>query len=557
MPLELQAFLAFLPVLLIIVLMAGLMWPAGKVMPLGWLLAAVLAVAFWRMEPLRIAASTLEGFLEAFNILVIVFGAILLLNTLKNSGAMEVIGRGFYGISSDRRVQAVIIGWMFSSFIEGAAGFGTPAALAAPLLMGLGFPPLAAAMVALIFNTTAATFGAVGTPIMVGIRSSVEGLFSGGGMDSFLAQVGVWSAVSNVVIGTFIPVLALAVLTRYFGKNRSFLEGLRASPFAIFAGLSFTLPALFVAYFFGPELPSVVGALLGMALVIGAARMNFLVPRDKWDFPDPGEKEWEKDWGEPFQLSRNEWNGSNTSSMSLSMAWIPYLIIALVLVVTRLPELGLSQLLQAWSIQWMDILGQGGVEYSLEPLYLPGIIPFILVAILTFFLHRMERSRVWQAWQSTFRQVAPAAVALLFAVAMVRLMVQSEVNEAGMDSMLIIMSRFATIVVGGLWPFISPLVGLLGAFISGSITVSNLLFGGFQYSVADTLGFAPHIILALQASGAGAGNMIAVHNVVAVSAVTGILGREGKVIRRNLLPALLYAFAVGIFGMVVLVLLRN
>lgn len=545
MSLGMLALMASLPVIFTIVFMAGFMWPARRVMPLAWALAAVLALYLWKMEPLRIAASTIEGFLGALNILLIVFGAILLLNTLKNSGAIEAISRGFYGISGDRRVQALIIGWMFSSFIEGAAGFGTPAALAAPLLMGLGFPPLAAAMIALIFNTTAVTYGAVGTPIIVGVRSAVGGLLPGTvSMDAFLYQVGVWSAVNHLLVGSFLPLLAIAIMTRFFGKNRSFKEGLEAAPFALFAGLAFTLPVLLVALIFGPELPSVVGALIGMGIVVFAARKGFWVPLRSWDFPPS--PEWEESWGEPLELKRQETAGP---SMALLKAWTPYLLIAALLVLTRLPALGINELLQAWSLSWSHILGQEGVEYSLEPLYIPGILPFMLVAILTAFIHRMRHGEVVEAWKTTFRQLAPAAVALLFAVGMVRILVQSEVNLAGMDSMLLTMSTFTSLMVGEAWPFISPFIGSLGAFVSGSNTVSNILFGGFQYSVADTLGLSKTIILALQAVGGATGNMIAVHNVVAVSAVVGILGQEGKIIRRNLLPSLIYASAIGLFGL--------
>ena len=135
------AMVAFLPILFTIVMMAVFFWPAVKVMPVAWVVALSIAYFVWGMEPLRLAASTVYGFLSAFNILIIIFGAVLILNTLKKSGAMAAINNGFYGITTDRRVQAIIIGWMFGSFIEGAAGFGTPAALAGPLMVGLGFPP--------------------------------------------------------------------------------------------------------------------------------------------------------------------------------------------------------------------------------------------------------------------------------------------------------------------------------------------------------------------------------------------------------------------------------
>ena len=124
------ALLAFLPVLATVVLMASFNWPAKKAMPVVWLGAVGLGLLVWRRAPVRVAVATVEGALSAFILLIIVFGAILLLNTLKNSGAMAVISKGSHGISNDRRIQAIIIGWMFGAFVEGAAGFGTPAAWA-------------------------------------------------------------------------------------------------------------------------------------------------------------------------------------------------------------------------------------------------------------------------------------------------------------------------------------------------------------------------------------------------------------------------------------------
>jgi len=144
-PLTALAFIASTPLIVTIVLMASLNWPAIKAMPLAWLSAVIVASIFWKMSFNQIIAASILGSLQAFDILLIVFGAILILNTLKKSGAMDTINKSFFKISPDKRIQAIIIGWFFGSFVEGAAGFGTPAALGAPLMVGLGFPPLAAA----------------------------------------------------------------------------------------------------------------------------------------------------------------------------------------------------------------------------------------------------------------------------------------------------------------------------------------------------------------------------------------------------------------------------
>jgi len=545
---ELISFLvASAPVILTLFLMAGLTWPAQKAMPLVWLVTAALALFWWQMPAKRVLASTVEGALEALSILIIVFGAILLLNTLKQSGGMSSISRGFSKISSDRRIQVLIIGWMFVSFIEGAAGFGTPAALAAPLLIGLGFPPLAAATMALLFNSTSVSFGAVGTPVTVGLRSSISGMLEEGiTVQAFLWEVGTGAAFIHLLTGSLLPVFAIYLMIRFFEKNYSLKDWTEIIPFALWSGLAFTIPQLVIAFYFGPELPSVVGGLLGMALVIGAARYGFLVPDRCWDFSTTESISPQENIRESVKESPGKGQDEN---MPLWKAWLPYLLIAFTLILTRLPALPLQDLLQSVSWTWHNILGEKGVTYTLEPLYLPGLLPFLVIALATIWMHGMKASRVKFAWSSTLKQIVPAAVAMVFILGMVRLLIQSEINYAGLDSMLMVMSRVVSDILGDFWYLASPFIGVLGSFVTGSATVSNVLFGGFQYQVAEMLHYSPVTILSLQVTGGAVGNIISIHNAVAVGAVAGILGQEGIIIRKNLMVALIYAFLAGLAGM--------
>lgn len=542
------AFFASIPLLVTIILLAVLNWPAVKAMPAAWLTAVLTASFLWLMSPRRIFAATVLGSLQALNILLIVFGAVLILNTLKKSGAMETINHSFHRISPDKRVQAIIIGWFFGSFIEGAAGFGTPAALGAPLLVGLGFPPLAAAMTALIFNSTAVAFGAVGTPIIGGLGAVLNNpivrqqLPAGLTFTRFLRDLGFWSALPHFIIGTFLPLLAVCMLTKFFGEKKTYKEGLEIWPFAVFSGIVFTLPYFLMAVFFGPELPSVMGGLLGLGIIVPTASRGFLLPRKTWNFAAP--EKWIPRWGRASFSPLNR----EGPALSLPVSWLPYLLIAAILLVTRLPALGLAPLLQAFSLDWNNILGEG-IRFSLQPLYVPGIIPFTLVAILTIWLHRMKKSSVKEAWLITAKQMVPTAAALIFAVSMVQIMVLSDVNQSGLDSMMLVMSRSASLAFKGFWPMISPFIGALGTFLSGSNTVSNILFGSFQYQVAEELNISKMIIVGLQNAGGSIGNMVSIHNIVAVLATVGISGVEGEIIKKNFIPALFYAFLMGILGM--------
>ena len=301
MSLSLLAFLAVIPILVAAILLVGFRIPARIAMPASFIVTTIIAFYGWDISGIGIAASTIQGLFITFDILFIIFGAILLLNLLKYSGGVNVIRRGFSDISTDRRVQVVIITWLFGSFIEGAAGFGTPAAIVAPLLVALGFPAMAAVMLGMMVQSTAVTFGAVGTPVLVGIRGGLENpdlVNRLGAIDltfmDYLYEVTAHVAVMHAIAGTLIPTLMIMMLTRFFGKNKSWKEGLQIFPFALFGGLAFTLPYMLTGIFLGPEFPSLLGSLIGMSIVVTAAKKGFLIPKKSWDFE--AESSWPQSW---------------------------------------------------------------------------------------------------------------------------------------------------------------------------------------------------------------------------------------------------------------------
>jgi lactate permease len=350
MSFSIQALLAFFPILLAGILLVGLRWPAKRAMPIVFIVSFIIAFFAWGMPLNRIFASTLEGLGVTFSILWIIFGAILLLNTLKHSGALQVIRSGFTNISMDRRVQVIIIAWLFGSFIEGASGFGTPAAIAAPLLVGLGFPALGAVIIGMMIQSTPVSFGAVGTPIIIGVTTGLKTTdlttnlqAAGTNWDQFIQLITSEVAIIHAIIGTFIPLLMCMILTRYFGKNKSWTEGLSILPFAIFAGLAFTIPYALTGIFLGPEFPSIIGALIGLVIVVTAAKAKFLIPKDTWDF-EPS-KNWPSTWIGDLDLNLGSLT-DKSSKMSLAKAWMPYLLVAIFLVLSRIPELGINTALK-------------------------------------------------------------------------------------------------------------------------------------------------------------------------------------------------------------------
>ena len=535
----LLALLAFLPILVTIVLMTALNWPAKRALPVAWALCAIFGIFVWKMNWLTVVAQTIAGFLGSLDATLVIFGAILLMNTLKKSGAMNAIQTGFKSVSSDKRIQAIIIGFMFGSFIEGAAGYGTPAALAGPLLVSLGFPPLAAATVALIYDSAAVSFGAVGTPVNMSfdLLNKEGGALQTAGIDSaqYLKELTLWSAIPHMVFAIFLPFVGIAVLTKFFGKERSFKPALEVLPFSIFAGLCFSVPYLLIAAVLGPEFPSLFSAVIGLVITILAARAGFLVPKKPWSFAD--ESEWDESW--KSKAAKTDSKETEGKPMSLVLAWMPYVIIALLLVVTRIDAIGLKKILSSdLVISTGNILGVENATYAFKPAWLPGIVPFMLVALITIPMHRMSAKAAKEAWVDSLKQIAGAAVAIAFGVALVQIMKNSATAE--MKGMMTVMAEFLAGIAGQAYFFIAPFIGVLGAFISGSNTVSNILFTNLQYDTAAQLQLSTVAIVALQVVGGAIGNITCINNVVAACATVGTTGSEGKIIKTNILPMVIY-----------------
>ena len=532
------SFLSFVPILLIIVLLVAINMPSKKVMPIAWLVCLALALLFWKMRLIDAAAYSLFGALKGLDVLVTIFGAILLLNTLSFSGGMSAISKMFYSITPDNRIQALIIGWIFVTFIEGAAGFGTPSALAAPLLVGLGFPPLAAVMFTLVCNAPAVAFGVAGLPTITAgaaVQSNVEaaGMIPG----VFNQSVTTAAAGMHSVAAVILPLIALGMITKMFGKEKSFKPALEAAPFAIFSGFAFAVPHFIVAAFLGPELPSIIGGLVGMAITITAAKKGFLMPKTVWSFP--AENDWEDTWKASLKPAKNDMD----SHMSPVLAWTPYVLIAVILIITRLPFLGFASFIQALRIKIPNLLWVEGINYEMQWAWLPGTV-FILVAFITAPLHKMTFEKVKASWKATLKQISGAAIAMLFGVALVQLMLNSGVNPSGYPGMITAMAQILSKTFGGIYIVIAPFIGILGTFVSGSNTVSNMLFAPMQFESALMLDISPVIIVAAQCVGGGIGSMLSVNNIIASCATVGIERAEGRIIKKNCVPMIIYAVLV-------------
>jgi lactate permease len=299
---------------------------------------------------------------------------------------------------------------------------------------------------------------------------------------------------------------------------------------------------MLIAVLVGPELPTLLGALIGLPVFIFLVHHGIGVPKDTWDFPP--HEQWPATW-EGEVKAGSQATGQN-ETIGAFRAWMPYVLIGLILLIGRVQVFGLTTVLKFWTVGWEGILGTS-IGKQIMPLYNPGVFPFAVVALLIPLMHPLAWKEVGAAALQTMHMIRSAAVALVFTLIMVFIMMNSG-EAAGRDSMLLVLAEAAARLAGDVWLLVAPFVGALGTFISGSNTVSDIMFGPFQFDTAMQADVPLIATLALQAVGGAAGNMICIHNVVAVLTTVGLVGKEGIIIRDNMPVCLLYCFFAGIVG---------
>lgn len=532
----LQWLTALMPVLSVAVLLVGLRMPASRAMPIGLAITVVLTLAVWAVPGRYVGASVIEGLVIGGGVLFIVIGALALLEVMRASGGLDAIRVEFQRVSHDSRIQMLLIAWLFVSFIEGAAGFGTPAPVVAPLLVALGFPPLGAAALALVGDSSAVTFGAVGTPMNVGIGQGLSLDPTAAETQQTLVEIALTAAGIDIVVGLAIPIGLLLLLTRVFARNRSKGVAREALPITVFAAFAYTVPAFLWTWLLdGVEFGAILGGITGLILLVTAVRRGLFVPRRTWTVkygyldddgstaPEPSER-----------------------TMPVLQVWAPYLLLVALLLLTRLVE-PLRDWLLSVSLRTDDILGTG-LSASWEYLYSPGMI-FLVVSAATVVLHKVPARRLRAAGSRVGVAAIGVGVTLGTSVPLVRVFLNSAENDSGLLAMPVELANAGASALGAAWPLLAPVVGALGSFVSGSATFSHLMFAQLQADVAAEIGADPTVVLAQQVGGANAGNMVCVANVVAVAGVTGQLGKEGVVISRTVLPALVYIAGFAIIGL--------
>ncbi len=521
---------ALTPILAVLVFLVFLKLPASKAMPLSFLIVLLCSFFICKIPAQQLLAASSEGLVIAVSILWIIFGALAFLNTLTITGAIGTIREGFMHLTPDRNVQTLIIAFAFGAFLEGASGFGTPAAIVAPLLVALGFPPIAAVVVALIADSSPVTFGAVGTPILIGLQKGLPELDS-----AAINAIAQQSAGMDILTASLLPILLISLLSRFWGQHKRWRDSLSTYPFALLCGVCYSLSAYMTMRFLGPEFPAIIGGVTTLIMAIVCVKYRWLQPK------------------QPLLFSHDSAqmlpSSTPPSRQALARAWAPYALVGFLLVLTRIEPLGIKHLLKSLQLTTGPLWGTS-ITASLEPFYSPAAI-FILVALIASRYLNPTRAPIIPAWRGAFKSLLPATIALGAAIPMVRLFIHSDVNQIdGLVAMPFFLAHFAAQNLDMSWPLFAPFIAAMGSFVAGSSTFSNMMLASLQWSVAEQLNAPTTILLALQLLGANAGNMIAVSNVVAAAAVVKLTGSEGHIIRYTLGPMIIYALLAGGLGLV-------
>jgi lactate permease len=522
--------LAILPIVILIYVMTKKKpWPSHKSLPFAAGLVYLLVLVRSRLDPDLVNATVVNGTLSALTPISIIWGAILLSQVMRRSGAERIIGDWLKEVSPNPVAQLMIVGWAFSFMIEGSSGFGTPAAIAAPLLVGLGFDALPVAILTLVMNSVPVTFGAVGTPMWFGFSQAQLS-------PSEILSVSWKSALVNSAAALVVPILALRFVVVWSEIRRNLL-------YIYLSILSCVLPSLILSRF-NYEFPSLIGGAIGLCLsALMAKRQVGLEPVES------DEKEIEP-LSEDHERVR---------------AFTPYLMLIAILVVTRVPFLPVRDWLNAeyprLTLDWgslgifsvstalvlkLDSIFGTSSAWSYNSLFVPALIPFVVVVLLSMPLLKTHFPALKEVAADTTKRLSGPSITLVGALIMVQLM-----TLGGDQALTMVIGRKFAAVMGRSWPFFAPVLGALGSFFSGSATVSNLTFAGIQDSIAHTLGFERTSILALQSIGAAMGTIVSISNIVAVCSILGLVNQEGLILKRAGIPLLVYGLVAGLSGLII------
>jgi lactate permease len=493
----LSALVAGIPLYILFYMLAVKRSPGHKAAIAGTAAAVILAIVVWHMPVSLAISSTLNGCLFGlFPIIWIVVTAVWIYNMTVESGEFEIIKQSLAALTDDRRLQAIFIAFAFGSFIEGTAGFGTPVAITAAMLAGLGFTPLYAAGICLIANTAPVAFGAIGIPIVVAAGTS--------GLD--MNHI-------SAVVGRQLPFLSLIVPLWVCVTMCGFKRSLEVLPALATAGICFAASQFLFSNFHGPYLPDIMSAaitIIGLVILLRVWK-----PKNVFHFPDEA----------PSAGSAR----CDYSTGIIMRAWAPYIILAVMVFIWGLPTFkALAKPIDGFVIPWPMLNGLVmktapivpkdvvyGASLNFNIVTAGGTAIFLAGIISTFLMPNYGLGRALSCFSRTCYQLRFPIVTIALILGLAYIM-----NYSGMSSSL----GLAFTLTGSLFPFFAPILGWLGVFLTGSDTSSNALFSGLQRTTAEAVGVDPHLTVAANSSGGVCGKMISPQSISVATSATGMVG---------------------------------
>ncbi len=474
--------LSLLPFLIIVYFLLFKEKKTYIVMAGTYLFTATILLIFWKMSSLVILTATFKGILIGLEIFLIIISILMLIDLMQKRGSIKIIENFLKKYTADKNVLIILIGWYLVIFFEGIAGFGTPVAIAVPILVFLGIKPFQAIIVCLISNSCVATFGAFGTPIIMGIAKSVENVN--------LAQVSFYVGIFVSIISLFTPLLILLVYN--FLEHKSIKSVKKYVSFALASGFFFSISVLFSSYYLGPKICLVFSSVAGLLATLFLLNSGILIKINKEKI---------------------------TNKLQIFFGFIPYFVLVLLFLISKIEFFHLTKIS-------------------------PGF--FILTVFLLFSaIYKIKLKEFENIVKLSFEKSKFVLITLIATLAFVQLTIFSNINSLNIPSIpFLIASLFSN--TGLLYLPISIFLGAFGSFISGSVTVSNLIFANLQVSVASLNEIPSSLILANQSIGGSIGNMVAIHNVIIALAVVNLKHKDHKIIKFNLIFVLLYLLVISI-----------
>lgn len=500
--------LSIIPFLMIIYFLLIRNLTAYKTMIITFIVTFWILYIGWEISVFNLVMVSLKGVVMGGEIFLIIFSILLLFSLLKQEGKLDEIRSFFRHFSSDKNVLIILVGFFLVAFIEAIAGFGTPAAIAAPILVFLGIRPLTAVILTLTTDSVAVAFGAFGVPIIFGIGSTVPGVD--------ISLITLYVGIIGFVLSILTPFVLLGIYNYLENDNWKLL--FNYTPLCLFSGTSFALTFLFTAKYISGELVSVFASIIGLIITVMYLKIT--------------------DTEKKYHLKEKVFS-----------AVFPYIILVLLLFFSRINIFHFGDWLKSLSFKFHFI---SGVDYTLS-LYSPGFL-ILFVFILFLIIYRVNILDMKKIFKESSKKSYMAFLILIFTLAFVQMIIYSAKNSLGI---LGIPQTIAEMLsgTGNYFILISPLIGAFGAFITGSVTVSNLIFANLQNSISVFTHYSPELILALQSAGGNAGNLIAISNVVAAASVVGLNGAESKIIKINLIIVIGYCLIASLIGFLIYFLL--